>query len=60
MGNFSVIYIHIHIRFVTSKELRYFAFQATVQHERRLKDIKPYLPPLEERAKIKADYLNSR
>ncbi|XP_032680464.1 coiled-coil-helix-coiled-coil-helix domain-containing protein 7 [Odontomachus brunneus] len=35
-------------------------FWATVQRERKLKNIKPYLPPVEERAKIKADYLNSR
>ncbi|XP_011137414.1 uncharacterized protein LOC105181976 isoform X3 [Harpegnathos saltator] len=33
---------------------------ATVQRERKLKKIEPYLPPIEERAKIKADYLNSR
>ncbi|KAG5345101.1 CHCH7 protein, partial [Acromyrmex charruanus] len=35
-------------------------FWASVQHERKLKDIKPYLPPPEERAKIKIDFLNSR
>ncbi|XP_025154228.1 coiled-coil-helix-coiled-coil-helix domain-containing protein 7 isoform X2 [Harpegnathos saltator] len=35
-------------------------FWATVQRERKLKKIEPYLPPIEERAKIKADYLNSR
>ncbi|XP_014467220.1 PREDICTED: coiled-coil-helix-coiled-coil-helix domain-containing protein 7 [Dinoponera quadriceps] len=35
-------------------------FWATVWRDRKLKDIKPYLPPVEERAKIKADYLNFR
>ncbi|KYM97860.1 PREDICTED: coiled-coil-helix-coiled-coil-helix domain-containing protein 7 [Cyphomyrmex costatus] len=35
-------------------------FWASVQRERRLKGIKPYLPPLEERAKIKTDFLNSQ
>lgn len=35
------------------------SFWASVQSERRSKGIKPHLPPLEERAKIKADYLNS-
>ncbi|KAL6258768.1 hypothetical protein P5V15_010716 [Pogonomyrmex californicus] len=35
-------------------------FWASVQSERRSKGIKPYLPPLEERIKIKAKYLNSR
>lgn len=37
-----------------------FSVQAKVQSERKLKGIKPYMPPLEERAKIKADFLNSR
>ncbi|XP_071644700.1 coiled-coil-helix-coiled-coil-helix domain-containing protein 7 isoform X1 [Temnothorax longispinosus] len=35
-------------------------FWASVQTERRSKGIKPYMPPLEERVKIKAEYLNSR
>lgn len=35
-------------------------FWAKVQSERKLKGIKPYMPPLEERVKIKADFLNSR
>lgn len=35
-------------------------FWASVQTERRSKGIKPYMPPLEERIKIKADFLNSR
>nr|XP_012214835.1 PREDICTED: coiled-coil-helix-coiled-coil-helix domain-containing protein 7 [Linepithema humile] len=35
-------------------------FWATVQSERKLKGIKPYMPPPKERAKIKADFLNSR
>ncbi|XP_012055895.1 PREDICTED: coiled-coil-helix-coiled-coil-helix domain-containing protein 7 [Atta cephalotes] len=35
-------------------------FWASVQHDRKLKDIEPYLPPPEERAKIKTDFLNSR
>ncbi|RLU26826.1 hypothetical protein DMN91_000623 [Ooceraea biroi] len=35
-------------------------FWSNVQSERRLKGIKPYLPPLEERAKIKADYLSNK
>ncbi|KYQ51968.1 Coiled-coil-helix-coiled-coil-helix domain-containing protein 7 [Trachymyrmex zeteki] len=35
-------------------------FWASVRRERRSKGIKPYLPPPEERAKIKTDFLNSR
>lgn len=35
-------------------------FWANVQSERKSKGIKPYMPSLEERKKIKADFLNSR
>ncbi|KAL6426608.1 hypothetical protein ACFW04_009187 [Cataglyphis niger] len=35
-------------------------FWATVQSERKSKGIRPYMPSLEERKKIRADYLNSR
>ncbi|KYN18857.1 Coiled-coil-helix-coiled-coil-helix domain-containing protein 7 [Trachymyrmex cornetzi] len=35
-------------------------FWASVRHERKSKGIEPYLPPPEERAKIKTDFLNSR
>ncbi|EFN67043.1 Coiled-coil-helix-coiled-coil-helix domain-containing protein 7 [Camponotus floridanus] len=35
-------------------------FWAKVQSERKSKGIKPYMPPLEERKKIKAEFLNSR
>ncbi|XP_011883322.1 PREDICTED: coiled-coil-helix-coiled-coil-helix domain-containing protein 7 [Vollenhovia emeryi] len=35
-------------------------FWNTVREDRKLKGIKPYLPPLEERVKIKADFLNSK
>ncbi|XP_025995741.1 coiled-coil-helix-coiled-coil-helix domain-containing protein 7 isoform X1 [Solenopsis invicta] len=38
----------------------HFSLQASVQQDRKLKGIEPYLPPLEERVKIKADFLNSR
>ncbi|KAG5326266.1 CHCH7 protein, partial [Pseudoatta argentina] len=43
-----------------TSSIRLFFFQASVQYERKLKGIKPYLPPPEERAKIKIDFLNSR
>ncbi|XP_072745776.1 coiled-coil-helix-coiled-coil-helix domain-containing protein 7 [Anoplolepis gracilipes] len=35
-------------------------FWTNVQFERKSKGIKPYMPPLEERKKIKADFLNSK
>lgn len=35
-------------------------FWLAVQHDRRAKGIRPHLPPVHERAKIKADYMNAR